>query len=278
MKNNVITKILSFAGSEERVRAVMMNGSRVNPNAPVDILQDYDIVFFVNHIENRSYLTDRSWIEKFGEIVIIQQNDFEDGSYIIMMQFKDGVRIDLSFCDIKNVNTKIKEDSLSKILLDKDNLADTIESPNESVYYVNKPTEKEWVDLLNELWWIQTYVAKGLWRDELPYAKYMYDVIFIEAVKKLLTWKIGFEHNWKINVGYCGKWLKRTADEETYNRFISLYSSSNYEDIWEKLFSAGEFIRTIGKSLSKNLGYDYPEADDKNVTEFLKKIMNLPKG
>lgn len=255
----------------------MMNGSRVNPNAPVDIMQDYDIVLFVNDIENRNYLEDRSWIDQLGEIVIIQQNDFKDGSYIIMMQFKDGVRIDLSFCDIKDVNTKIKEDSLSKIILDKDNVTDPIEAPNDSVYVTQKPSEKEWDDLLNELWWIQTYVAKGLWRDELPYAKYMYDVIFIDAVRKLLTWYICSENNWNVNVGYCGKWLNKYLSNKDYERFVSLYASADNEDIWEKLFSAGEFIREIGKSLSNKLGYDYPEVEDANVSDFIKRIKRLQK-
>lgn len=97
------------------------------------------------------------------------------------MQFKDGVRIDLGFDDISNVNTAIKEDSLSKILLDKDNITDKLPEPNDSIYFVKKPTEIQWNELLNELWWIQTYVAKEIWRDELPLVKYMYDVILNES-------------------------------------------------------------------------------------------------
>ena len=39
--------ILSVASEDERIRAVYMNGSRTNPNAPKDIFQDYDIVYVV---------------------------------------------------------------------------------------------------------------------------------------------------------------------------------------------------------------------------------------
>ena len=35
--------IINTAREDERVRAVIMNGSRTNPNAPVDIFQDFDI-------------------------------------------------------------------------------------------------------------------------------------------------------------------------------------------------------------------------------------------
>ena len=39
--------ILGVAERDARVRAVFMNGSRANPNAPRDIFQDYDIVYVV---------------------------------------------------------------------------------------------------------------------------------------------------------------------------------------------------------------------------------------
>ena len=42
--------ILDYARANEDVRAVMMNGSRANPNAPKDLFQDYDIVFFVKDV------------------------------------------------------------------------------------------------------------------------------------------------------------------------------------------------------------------------------------
>ena len=42
--------ILSFARHNDAIRAVRMNGSRANPNAPKDILQDFDIVYAVTDI------------------------------------------------------------------------------------------------------------------------------------------------------------------------------------------------------------------------------------
>src|SRR5660397_207222 len=103
------------------------------------------------------------------------------------MQCKDGLRIDLCFKAIERLNVVIGEDSLSKILLDKDNIADKIPETNDKTYFVKKPTEKDWDSVINDLWWIQTYVAKGIWRDELPYVKYMYDVIFMDGIRELLS-------------------------------------------------------------------------------------------
>lgn len=276
-ENEVMKQILDFANREDKVRSVMLNGSRLNSNAPKDIMRDYDVVFFIKDIENLSYRIDQSWNKIFGDLVIMQQNDFEDGSYIFLMQFKDGVRIDLSFRDINKIEEIAKEDTLSKILLDKDDIGLELPLPDDSCHYVQKPTEIEFDNLLNESWWIQTYVAKGIWRDELPLAKYMFDVILIDCIRELLSWHIGERYNWNVNVGKCGKWFKQYLSDEIYNDFILLYPTIEYEKMWKSLFNAGKFIRRIGEGLAESFGYSYPIQDDMNVTEYIQKIKELSK-
>lgn len=276
-ENVVLNQLLIFANSENKVRAVMLNGSRLNCKAPRDIMQDYDIVFFIENIEEPSYKDDMKWIDIFGELVIMQQNDFEDGSYIFLMQFKDGVRIDLRFADINKIKAIACEDTLSKIILDKDKIAPKLPIPNESGHYVQKPTEKEFEKLLNEAWWIQTYVAKGIWRDELPFAKYMYDVVLMDCIRKLLAWYIGEGNNWHINIGKCGKWFKRYLSDEIYKEFTQLYPGVEYEEIWECLFNVGKFIRKIGESLASSLHYSYSIEDDIKVTNYLIGVRELPR-
>ncbi|GAA4080873.1 hypothetical protein GCM10022410_25810 [Amphibacillus indicireducens] len=87
--------ILAVAEKDERVRAVGLNGSRTNRNAPKDIFQDYDVVYLVTEME--SFLEQPSWIDVFGEQLIIQTP--EDMSlfppelgnrYSYLMLFTDG--------------------------------------------------------------------------------------------------------------------------------------------------------------------------------------------
>jgi len=271
-EEQVLQQLLDFANAEDRVRAVMLNGSRLNDKAPKDIWQDYDIVFFVKDIDSADYITNQNWIKQFGELVIKQVNEFERG-FIVMMQFKDGVRIDLNFHDIKDIEMVAKQDSLSKILLDKDNLAPVLPPPDDSVYHTRKPTEQEFTELLNECWWIMPYIAKGILRDELPYVKYMFDVVLMGCIRKLLCWYIGSEHNWKINPGNCEKWFKRYLTRDIYKEFISLFPSTNYDEIWKSLFQTAIVIRRIGQSLAEKLSYPYPLQDDENVTEYLNNMI-----
>jgi aminoglycoside 6-adenylyltransferase len=68
----VIEQILQFANNETRLKIVMLNGSRVNKNAPIDIMQDYDIVFFITNIKDEYYKKNTHWINQLGELVMFQ--------------------------------------------------------------------------------------------------------------------------------------------------------------------------------------------------------------
>ena len=46
-EDEMMKLILQVAEDDERVRAVYLNGSRTNPNAPKDCFQDYDVVYVV---------------------------------------------------------------------------------------------------------------------------------------------------------------------------------------------------------------------------------------
>ncbi len=277
-ENEVMTQLLEFAKREVNVRAVIFNGSRVNPNAPKDIFQDYDVVFSVT--DPKYYLDHQEWIQPFGDLVILQQNDFIIGgkdAYIFLMQFKDGVRIDLSFHPVECIAETIQADSLTKVLLDKGHRIEPLSPPDDSSHFVKKPTKKEFDEVMNEAWWIQTYVAKGIWRDEYSLARYMHDAILQDCVVKILSWYVGIQHDWKVNVGKCGKWLKRYLPEDIYNEFAATYSGTGYDEIWTALFNAGKLIRRIGMDVAQRLHYTYPIREDVNVTEYLKKVKALKK-
>ncbi len=72
-EQEMLDLIISTARDDERVRAVILNGSHVNPNAPKDFFQDYDVIYVVT--EKESFLADPGWIRVFGELMILQLPD-----------------------------------------------------------------------------------------------------------------------------------------------------------------------------------------------------------
>ena len=137
--------ILNIANNDERIRAVYHNGSRTNPNVLKDIFQDYDVVYVVT--EKLPFIEDKAWIKRFGEILYMQypdeypdcQNDKEN-FYGWLMQFTDGNRIDLHVETIGHAQENIMNDSLCKVLLDKDNCLPEILPSSDKIYWIHKPT------------------------------------------------------------------------------------------------------------------------------------------
>ena len=146
--------ILNFAKNDERIRAIILNGSRANPNAPKDIFQDFDIACLVKDMN--PYMRNANIPAYFGEILILQEPENmgepspEDvGSYAYLMQFMDGNRIDLSFHAPEKWKS-VTRDSQSIVLLDKDNAVGTLSPASDVDYWARKPTNKQFQDCCNE--------------------------------------------------------------------------------------------------------------------------------
>lgn len=100
-EQEIFDLILGVAKADERIRAVLLSGSRANPAIPKDIYQDYDITYFVEDIT--PFYNNPAWVEEcFGKPLIMQMPEtmrypVGDGSFNYLIIFPDGVRIDLSF-------------------------------------------------------------------------------------------------------------------------------------------------------------------------------------
>ena len=94
--------ILDTAHNDENIRSVLMVGSRADRDCPADIYQDFDICYFVRDVG--PYWDNMDWIERnFGRPGIVQKPESMDlmppdgdGSFVYLMIFPDGNRIDLT--------------------------------------------------------------------------------------------------------------------------------------------------------------------------------------
>lgn len=273
--------ILRYAQENDDVRAVMMNGSRVNPNAPKDLFQDYDIVYFVRSVEPYR----RNWdiVRYFGEILILQTPEDmgepspdKDNWYSYLMQFQDGNRIDLSFHPLEKIPELVK-DTLSVVLLDKDGLLGELPPPSDRGYLPQPPTEKMFNDCCNEFWWLNAYVAKGLWREELTYAKHFLDVFLREELMDMLVWYHGVQTGFQKSLGKQGKYLKAVLDDDLWNMLEATYADADYENNWRALFAMGSLFRRVARVVADSFGFAYPEQDDHNVSSYIQRIQKLPR-
>ena len=275
-KEEMMKLIMDVAINDERIRAVTMEGSRASKNATHDQYCDFDICYIVRDI--REFTKDNKWVEIFGEILIVQYpmdwyshpyNYAGHDNFAYLIQFKDGNRIDLTLIDVCNIEKEQGYCEPRIVLLNKDNFKELQQIDDESVFYIQKPSEMEYYNTCNEFRWLSVYVSKGLCREELYYAKYAYDVLMMEMFIKMLNWKIGVDNDFNVTTGNHSKYLKRFLSLEEMKRFHSVFPNGTYEDIWSKLYVIYDYFAEIAKYVGEALKYNFDAKETEKVRSFL---------
>ena len=272
--------IIDFAKQDDRIRAVLLNGSRANPNIKPDRLQDFDIVFIVDNLE--SFTNDHSWTNIFGEKIIFQmpdemtfgnKNSYQKKiGFAYLMLFKDGNRIDLTLFPKQKIKSEFNLDSLTILWLDKDNLFTNLPKSSDKDYHILKPTEKDFLDTCTEFWWVSTYVGKGLLRNEIIYAKEILETVVRPMFMKVLEWKAGIENDFNVSFGRAGKFLKTHLSENFYKKNLQTYSNFETEENWKALFLITEIFQQTSNFIAEKLGFKISRGEQQNTLAYLKEL------
>ena len=277
----ILQLILTTARNDPRIRAVILSGSRTNPTAPRDVFQDFDILYLVTEVE--SFTADHTWINCFGELMILQLPEAmhdpppqQDGSFAYLMQFTDGHRIDLTLVPIANLK-HLAFDSLQQPLLDKDGRLPPFAPPSDRDYLPRPPTAQAFADCCNEFWWGCPNVAKGLWREEIVYAKHILDQFVRPQLMKMLTWYVGLQTQFARSPGKFGKYLKQYLEPALWELLMHTYADASAAATWHAMEAMCALFRITAKEVAVQFGFAYQQSDDDKVSAHLQHVRFLPK-
>ena len=275
-EKEVLSHFKKWAKNSDLIRAAVLTSSRANPEAEVDFLSDYDIELYVSDLSK--FKKNDEWLEEFGPIMVRwpykpRSTGFKDGNWITrLILFKDGLRIDFQITD----QSKIEKDAYAngyKILIDKDGITENLKKPTYSEFIIKKPEQEEYEALVNEFWWNAYYVPKYLWRDQLPFAKYMLDcTLRYSYLHQIIDWYIGLKNDWSVETGAQGKKFKEYLSKDKWEKWEETYAGADLEDNWTAFFEMTEFFRELAKEIGENLNYKYPDQVDKEVSKFCREI------
>lgn len=276
--NQISKLVLDFAISDHRVRAVLLNGSRVNRNVEPDSLQDYDLVFIVDMIE--TFTNDHSWTEVFGEKLIWQLPDEmiigdeeKRNAFAYLMIFKDSNRIDLTLFPANEFNDTYSHDSLTEIWLDKDNLFEGLEPASDKDYWISRPTEKEFIDICNEFWWVSTYVVKGIKRNEIIYAKEMMDNPVRKMFNRMIELYVGINTNFSVSVGNCSKFVNRYLSKQEYDQVLQTYPNHEVEGIIYSLTMMMNIFSKYATTVATSMKFVYNKEEEINSRKYFEEVL-----
>lgn len=271
----IISLILHVAEEDQHIRAVLLTGSRANPDCPVDIYQDFDICFFVDDV--KPYWDNEQWIEeKFGKPSLLQKPESmglvppdNNGNYVYLMLFPDGNRIDLQITSSVYNN----DGESAKLLLDKDGTFPVIEVKKD-YWYIEKPDQKAFSDCCNEFHWCLNNVAKGIARDELPYVMEMLNNCVRDMLVLMLEWYIGANNNFSVSAGKNGKYFKKLLPEEIYQRYAATYPDAVYGHIWQAAFGMLSLFGDVAGKVAEKLMFTYDRTEEKGIENYMDQVKN----
>lgn len=287
--DSITKKLIDFSQANDPIRALVLTSSLCNPNAPADILSDFDIEFFFE--DPASFAEHDSWIETIdmGPIMAIwhwpNEWDFEKGDgrrFMRMVYFLDGTKMDISLRYLADLRKISSADSLPdgydigyKVLLDKDNATAGIKPPTYQAFILKPPSPEQFKSRVETFWMESTYVAKYLWREDLVALKDRIDKLANYNLREALEWSVAMEHGWNWKPGSLGRGLSKALDHTICQELTDSYAAGDLDDLWESLFRTTALYRKTAIKIAEHLGYPYPHDLDRRVSTYHQTLKNL---
>ena len=287
-KGPVLQRFIRWGQEHKAIRAMLLTGSRVNPNASVDAWSDYDLVLVVEEIH--PFFVDRAWLQDFGRVIVAFWDpihpvpDFaglEQVGNVVL--FQDGLKIDFVLWPVELLRQIVRSPVLPPdldlgyaVLVDKDRLTAGLRAPTYTAYIPVPPTNEVYQKVVQDFFSDVPYVAKCLRRDELMPAKYCLDFdMKHNFLRQMLDWRMECDHDWSVPTGFLGRGLKNVLPPEIWSQLESTYVGAGIEENWDALFRTLALFRQVAVEVAEQLGYAYPYDIDRLVVAYAQEVKGV---
>jgi aminoglycoside 6-adenylyltransferase len=281
----VLARLVAWGEANEGIRALILTSSRARRDETVDALSDYDVIVAVRDLV--AFARDDSWARAVGRPLA----GWGDESEVLGLPtsfrgvvYEDAVKVDFTLWPVELLErvaaSPVLPDDLDvgyRVLLDKHGATARWQDPTFRAHVPARPTRAEYDAQVEEFWWSTTYAAKGLWRGEVVFVKFVLDFDSkLGPLRRFLEWRIELDRDWSLRPGAYGRGLERLLPPDLRDELASTYVGAGVEDNWNALFRTTALFRRVATEVGDALGYRYPQEIDDAVTEQLRAVRSLP--
>ena len=118
-----------------------------------------------------------------------------------------------------------------------------------------------------------SYLAKGLFRDELLFASYHMEQIARVQLFNMLSWKIGIDYGYGFSIGKHSKFINKYLSESEWALLMKTYRMDSLENCWAALEAAQTLFRQSSHYVAEKFDYAYLDYDVQ-ITKYIDRHKN----
>ena len=94
----------------------------------------------------------------------------------------------------------------------------------------------------------------------------------------MLNWYFGIKTEFSVSPGKYGKYLQQYLEPALWNQLMATYADADYNHTWDSLTQMGQLFRRVSRNVADHFDFEYPQADDDNVSAHIAYVRKLPKN
>ena len=295
-------RFTAWANSRPDIRAAIVIGSRARIERPADEWSDLDIIIFTTAPEY--YLSKIDWLENIGTPLLNYLQDTPTGGQRERRVLFEG-GLDVDFTIVSNGEAKSllrflrvrkrfprlfqllpKEKSRKiiqeiadfariirrgmRVLVDKDRIAAHLplligsfsSSPP-------KPTQSEFLAVLDEFWYFAVLMSKKLRRGDLWTAARINNCSMKQLLLEMVEWHARAINGWDYDTWQCGTFIEDWADPRAVSALSNMFAHYDAPDIRHSLSVTLDTFRWLAFETAEQLHFPYPAVTDERVKGLL---------
>jgi aminoglycoside 6-adenylyltransferase len=273
----IILKITNWAENHDDIRTVSITEVYAGTSNPVDDFSDLN--FWIVTTNPKRYLLKTDWVESLGKPwltfvgpTLLLRNQMER-----RVLFEDGLDVDFAIDSIETIQQFIRNELPPdgvmpnhgiKVLIDKDGMLSKTYLSVEEFSEFSRPTENEFLNLVNDFLYHFVWIMKRLYRNEILAAKSCVDSYMKWRLLKMVEWHALAIYDNYDNT-FTGHFIEKWADPQVVRKLKKTDALYDKGDIKYCLREAVELFSTISVETAKHWGYQCPVEDGKQVVQWV---------
>ena len=286
--DQLIGRFVRWAESCSDIRAAVIVGSRARVHLPADEWSDLDVVMVTTNPEH--YVSTRYWLSSIGNLLLTFVEPTSTGDEMERRAlFENMLDVDFAVIPAGKVKLMLQSGIPSqemaqfadtfgrgiRVLLDKDGLTARLKELVSSIKkpVSEPPTQKEFLQVVNDFLYHAVFTAKHLRRGELWWAKMTSDCYMQRLLLRLIEWHAHVLHGWDYDTWFRGRFLEKWADPRILELLHGAFAHYDQADTKRGLQAVLDLFRTVAVEISEELKYSYPIESDRQVSEWIGKCI-----